>query len=260
MKTWRMLILMLTLSAGPILGAIGSTGCQKNPEEKTPAACKYPTACLQSDAGQPQTGNTKPIPVQDCIAAAARAVLTIEQQVGMLGETSATDPAVKAVAKQMTDDFTAALANLSDVSPGLGIDASFDCPDKEQAAGLVQPALTQLQTLQGAAFDAQFVSLEAAALGQVLDFYNAELIGNANSGVFKTSLQYERWRFAADGGVPVVKLFAPDASCPSPAVAPTGALQTCLGIVAEMMTVQSLSAMLNGGADAGPTDAGMGGD
>ena len=229
-------------------------GCTKNPLERSAAVCKFPTSCFVVDAAPPQIDGTKPIPVQDCIAAAARAVLTVEQQVGMLGQTSATDPTVRAVAQQMAEDFTAALANLDQVSPGLGINSSFDCPDREQAAGLVQPALTQLQALHGAAFDAQFLSLEAAALQQVLDFYNEELIGNANSGVFKTSLQYERWRFTGDAGIPVVKLFAPDASCPSPAVAPSGASQTCLGVVSEMMTVQALSVSLAGAPEGGTSD------
>jgi hypothetical protein len=255
-KTWRAVFLMATASAGPALVMVGAGGCTKTPLERSPAVCKYPTSCLMLDAAPPQIDSTKPIPVQDCIAAAARTVLTIEQQVGMLGQTSATDPTVRAVGQQMAEDFAAALANLDQVSPGLGINPAFDCSDKEQAAGLVQPALTQLQALHGAAFDAQFLSLEAATLQQVLDFYNEELIGNANSGVFKTSLQYERWRFTGDAGVPVVKLFAPDASCPSPAVAPTGAGQTCLGVVPEMMTVQALSVSLGGSPDGGLSDGG----
>jgi hypothetical protein len=171
-KTWRAVFLMATASAGPALVMVGAGGCTKTPLERSPAVCKYPTSCLMLDAAPPQIDSTKPIPVQDCIAAAARTVLTIEQQVGMLGQTSATDPTVRAVGQQMAEDFAAALANLDQVSPGLGINPAFDCSDKEQAAGLVQPALTQLQALHGAAFDAQFLSLEAAALQQVLDFYN----------------------------------------------------------------------------------------
>ena len=171
MKTWKTVTLVLTLGVGPVLGIFGAAGCQKNPLEKTPAACKFPTSCFVSDAAPPQVDGTKPIPVQDCIAAAARAILTIEQQVGMLGQTSATDPTVKAVAQQMSDDFGAAIVNLNNVSPGLGINEAFDCPDKELAAGLVQPALTTTANAAwGAAFDAQFVSPGGGgALEQALD-------------------------------------------------------------------------------------------
>lgn len=255
-KTLRAAVLMATAIAAPALVIVGAGGCTKNPLERSAAVCKVPTSCLVLDAAPPQIDSTKPIPVQDCIAAAARTVLNIEQQVGMLGQTSATDPTVKAVATQMAEDFAVALANLDEVSPGLGINPAFDCSDREQAAGLVQPALMQLQALHGAAFDAQFLTLEAAALQQVLDFYNEELIGNANSGVFKTTLQYERWRITGDAGVPVVKLFAPDASCPSPAVAPSDVTQTCLGVVPEMLTVQALSVSLGGSPDGGISDGG----
>jgi predicted outer membrane protein len=257
MKIWRLRILISALCAGPAAGSLAVAGCDRNPQEATPPSCKFPTACLVTDAAPPQIDGTKPIPVQDCIAASARAILTTEQRVGMLGQTSATDPTVKAIATQMTADFTAALADLDAISPGLGINKMFDCSDKEQAAGLVQPALAQLQTLSGAAFDAQFVSLEAAALQQVLDFYNEELIANANSGAFKTSLRYERWRIAGDGGTAVTTLFPADASCPSPAVAPSGARPTCLGVIAEMTAVQALSGAGSGATDGGgATDAG----
>jgi len=258
MKIWRLRILVSALCAGPAVGILAAAGCDKNPQEATPPSCKFPTACLVSDAAPPQIDGTRPIPVQDCIAAAAREILTIEQQVGMLGQTSATDPTVRAIAAQMTADFTAALADLDAISPGLGINKMFDCPDKERAAGLVQPALAQLQTLSGAPFDAQFVSLEAAALQQVLDFYNEELIANANSGTFKTSLRYERWRIAGDGGTAVTTLFPADASCPSPAVAPSGARPTCLGVIAEMMAVQAVGGMGTGANDGGGVNDGGG--
>jgi hypothetical protein len=218
MKTWQNRILVSTLCGGSAIGLVAAAGCEsKNPTttndagaqpESGPGCMAGTVMCVVEDAA-PQIDGTKPIPVQDCMAASARAILTIEQQVGMLGQMSASDPTVKAVAKQMTDDFTAALAELDARSPGLGINKMADCSDKEFATGLVQPALTQLQALTGPAFDQQFVSLEGAALQQVLDFYNSELIANANSGTFKTILRNERWRFAADGGVAVLKPFAP---------------------------------------------------
>jgi hypothetical protein len=218
--------------------------------------------CVVLDAAPAALDGTKPIPVQDCIAAAARAILTVEQQVGMLGQTSGSDPNIKALAKQMADDFTAALAEFDSKSTSLGINKMFDCADKEVALGLVQPALTQLQSLTGTAFDQQFVSLEANALQQVLDFYNEELVANANSGTFKTILRNERWRFAGDGGVAVLKPL--DASCPLPELA-NGASPTCLGVVPEMLTVQGFGQAPEGGGpepsatEAGPSDAGGGG-
>jgi predicted outer membrane protein len=244
MRTWRSALLAASFLASPVAAVMGGAGCDKNPDTATPAACTFPKSCLVLDGGPPPIDGTKPIPVQNCIAVAARAILTIEQQVGALGVKSATSPTVKGIAQQMNDDFTAALADLDSLAPGLGLDFTFDCPDKEAATALVQPALTQLQSLSGAAFDQQFVTLEGVALQQALDFYNEELIANANSGAFKNSLRYERWRFAGDGGAAVVKLFAPDASCPSPAVAPAGASPTCLGIIAEMMALTD-----GGGAD-----------
>jgi uncharacterized protein DUF4142 len=250
-------VLRTSLFAGAVLGPFTCMACRKNPQEPSPSACPFPTTCLVSDAAAADIDGTKPIPVQDCIAAAARAILTTEQQIGMLGQMSASDPTVKAVAQQMSEDFTTSLIgpasgnDLASISTALEINPQFDCPDKEQALGLVMPVLTQLQTLSGAAFDQQFVELEAAALQQVLDFYNEELIANANSGAFKTSLRYERWRIAGDAGIPVTAI--PDASCPSPAVASTGVSPTCLGIVPEMMAVQALSLVLVGGVDASAT-------
>jgi len=219
------------------MAVLVGAACSKNEDTAAAAPCTFPKACLVLDAAPPQIDGTRPIPVQNCIAVAAKTILTIEQQAGALGATSAVDPTVRAVAQQMNDDFTAAIADLDSIAPSLGIDFTYDCPDKETAASLVQPALTQLQSSSGAGFDQQFVSLESAALQQALDFYNEELIANANSGAFKNSLRFERWRFAGDGGTAVVKLFAPDASCPSPAVATAGASPTCLGIVAEMMAL-----------------------
>lgn len=260
-------VLRSSLFAGAVLGPLSGMGCSKNPQEPLPSACAFPTTCLVSDAASADIDGTKPIPVQDCIAAAARAILTTEQQIGILGQMSASDPTVKAVAQQMSEDFTTSLVgpasgnDLASISTALEINPQFDCPDKEQALGLVMPVLTQLQTLSGAAFDQQFVDLEAAALQKVLDFYNEELIANANSGAFKTSLRYERWRTAGDGGIPITAI--PDAACPSPVVASPRASPMCLGVVPEMMTVQALSLVLMGGMDAsattpvnGATDAG----
>jgi hypothetical protein len=227
----------MSFLASTLAAVMGGGACAKNPDTAAPPACTFPKSCLVADSAPPPIDGTKPIPVQNCIAVAARAILTIEQQAGALGAQSAVSPTVKAIAQQMNVDFTAALGDLDSIAPGLGIDFTFDCPEKEAAIALVQPALTQLQSLSGAAFDQQFVSLEGAALQQALDFYNEELVANANSGVFKNSLRYERWRFAGDGGAAIVKLLAPDASCPSPAVAPPGASPTCLGIVAEMMAL-----------------------
>jgi hypothetical protein len=53
-----------------------------------------------------------------------------------------------------------------------------------------------------------------------------------------------------------VKLFPAGTSCPSPAVAPSGAGQTCLGVVPEMQAVQALL----GGMDGGAMDSGGGVD
>jgi len=286
MKTWQSRILVSALGGGSLLALFAAAACKSStpagatPDGSAPEDGSAPgdgstpdggatctpgtTMCVVLDAAPPPTDGTKPIPVQDCIAAAARAILTVEQQVGALGQTAATDPNVKAVAQQMAADFGASLAELDAKSVSLGIN-KIDCPDKEAATGLVQPAFMQLQALTGAAFDQQFVSLEGAVLQQVLDFYNDELIANANSGTFKTILRNERWRFAADGGVAVLKLFAPDASCPLPALA-NGATPTCVGVVAEMMGVESLGPASEGGAaesgstaEAGAPDAGGGG-
>jgi predicted outer membrane protein len=237
MRTWRSALLAASALAGPAAAVTGGAACGKNADTAAPAACTFPASCLVLDGAPPPIDGTKAIPVQNCIAVAARAILTIEQQVGALGAQSATSPAVKAIAQQMNDDFTAALADLDALAPKLGLDFTFDCPEREAATALVQPAWTQLQSLSGAAFDEQFVNLEGIALQQALDFYNEELVANANSGAFKNSLRYERWRFAGDGGTAIVKLFAPGTSCPSPAVAPASASTTCLGIVAEMMAL-----------------------
>jgi predicted outer membrane protein len=236
MTRWQSALLAASFAVGPV-AAVPATACSKNPDRAAPAACTLPTSCLVLDGAPSPIDGTKPIPVQDCIAVAAKTILTTEQQVGALAAQSGTSPTVKAIGQQMNDDFTAALADLDALVPKLGLDFTFDCPEKAAATAIVQPALTQLQSLSGADFDQQFVSLEGAALAQALDFYNEELIANANSGAFKTSLRYERWRFAGDGGTAVVKLFADDASCPSPAVAPAGASATCLGIIAEMMAL-----------------------
>jgi len=242
MRTWQSALLAASVVAGPVAAVVGGAACSKNPDTAAPAPCTFPTSCVVLDGAPPAIDGTKAIPVQSCIAVAARAILSVEQQVGALGAQSATSPTVRAIAQQMNDDFTAALADLDSIAPKLGIDFTFDCPEKEAATALVQPALTQLQSLSGPAFDQQFVSLEGASLQQALDFYNEELVANANSGTFKNSLRYERWRLAGDGGTAVVKLFPPGTSCPSPAVAPAGASTTCLGIVAEMM------ALTDGGA------------
>jgi hypothetical protein len=245
-------ILGASMVASSSLGLFAVPGCDKNPDA---VLCNsQPVACVAADAAPPRLDGTLPIPVQDCIAAAATEILVTEQKVGALAQTSGSDPNVKGLGTQMEGDFAAAETSLHAAYQGLAINAGFDCPEVHQAAAIVEPPLASLQGLSGAAFDQQFIQLEGTALDQARDFYNSALVANANSGNFKDLLRQERWRFTADGGGAVLKVV----SCPAPTQADGGG-PTCLGIVPEWLALVGLGAGVSSDAsapDAGTPDGG----
>jgi hypothetical protein len=236
-------------AAGMVAAAaiVPASGCKGDNENLKPCLATYP-ACTVSDAGPPADGPPL-IPFAECVAAAAREILTTELKIAMLGQKSA-DPNVKAAADLMAADFTAALADLDAVEARQTIVEVMDCDEKKQAVALVEPTLMTLQNLTGPAFDQQFASVAGMALADVLTFYNFKLIGNVNSGDFKTSLRFERLR-SVDSGAPVAKFPSGTTSCPPP---------TCLGIAAERAALNALAG--GGGApDSGSgSEAGSGSD
>jgi hypothetical protein len=235
------------VAASVPLALLSAPGCDKNPDA---VVCKtQAVACVAADAAPPRLDGTLPIPVQDCIAAAATEVLVTEQKVGVLAQTSGSDPNVKALGKQMADDFAAAAASLHAAYQGLAINAGVDCAEVHQATAIVEPPLMALQGLSGTAFDQQFIATESTALDQARDFYNSALVANANSGNFKDLLRQERWRFTADGGGAVLKVI----SCPAPTQADGGS-PTCFGIVPEWLAVVALGG--GGNPDASGPDGG----
>jgi hypothetical protein len=230
-------------------------GCNKNPDA---TLCpSQSVACVAADAAPPTLDGSQPIPVQDCIAAAATEVLATEHRVGALAAMNGASPNVRALGQQMADDFAAAETSLHAAYQSLAIANGVDCAEVHQAAAIVEPPLTTLQGLSGGAFDTQFLALEATALDEARDFYNSALVANANSGNFKDLLRQERWRFTADGGGAVLKVV----TCPAPTQG-DGGTPTCLGIVPEWLAVVGLGGggSLDGGLDAGAAADGGGGD
>jgi len=130
------------------------------------SSCSAPqaAACIISDARA-----DGPCPLNECIAAAARAVIAGEAKIAKLAQSKASDAAVKAIADQMVAETSADDAT-DPAGPGLaaaegrqGI-KEIACPASDAIAAQLAAAYAALAPLSGPAFDKQFVCSQRSDL------------------------------------------------------------------------------------------------
>ncbi len=180
-------------------GAAADTGSPVDAGDSSSCAAPHAAACIISDARA-----DGPCPLNECIAAAARAAIAGEAKIAELAQSRATAPAVKAIADQMVSELSA--DDAPDPSgPGLaaaegrqGI-KEIACDTSNAIAAQLDASYAALASLSGAAFDKQFVCSQRADLSSVKHLYNYTLNPCASISDFKVSIRYERGR-SLDGG------------------------------------------------------------
>jgi predicted outer membrane protein len=128
-----------------------------------------------------------------------RAYIDVELQAATLGQTHASDPSVRAAASQMLADFTASKSDLDALEGRLAV-AEAACPESQRVSADLTADLAQAQSAGPATFDAVFIQSQVAALSEIKQVVNDDLIGCAANGDLKTSLRFDRRRTVDGGG------------------------------------------------------------
>jgi predicted outer membrane protein len=184
---------------GPLIG-FAATACNGR-EALRPG---LGASSVSSDpAKNPAGAAVAACPHDDCSLATLRASVAIELRAALLGETRATDPNVRAVARRMVNDFREDQANLDSLETQLAV-AEAPCEESRKAAANLEARMP----VPGSAFDREFVTSQLAALGEMKQIINRDLIGCAANGSLKTTLRFERMRTVEDGGASLRGLVA----------------------------------------------------
>jgi predicted outer membrane protein len=231
-------VALLGLATAAALGAalLAAAGCKNDP---TPA-CVSPggAACVLLEGGA--QASFVPCVQDECSIATLRAIVTVELQATALGKSGAANPRVSAAVAQMAADFAGDESALDALEAQLAI-AEAPCAETQTLSDDLASDLAPLQSAIGAAFDEAFVASQQAALTEVKQSINLDLIGCAANGNLKTFLRFVRLR-TLDGGT---SLTAFDGGA-------------ALGIVPDLAAIQAL---VDGGAtvtatlDGGGVDA-----
>ncbi|HEY2514473.1 MAG TPA: DUF4142 domain-containing protein, partial [Polyangiaceae bacterium] len=152
---------------------------------------------------------------------------TTELNAATAGAANASSPALRAVAQQMASDFRAQQSNLAALEAQLGV-TGVACDESARLTTDLAADLAATSGLTGAAFDDAFDTSQVAALSEIKQAINLDLLGCAANGNLKTTLRFDRLR-SPDGGT----------------VADGG---PALGIVPDLAALQALLA--EGGSDA----------
>ena len=230
-----------TLVIASAYGAANLTlaGCKNASDTDTASLCAAvaPPACVLHDGGI--DASFVPCIQDECSLATLNAIITIELQAATEGEANASSPPVKSAAHRMVADFTAQQSNLVALEAQLAIKEAV-CDESQRATTDLTADLTQTKGLAGPAFDDAFVRAQVAALTEIKQMINFDLIGCASNGNLKTAIRFDRLR-SLDGGTSVT-------------VYDGG---TELGVVPDLAALRALLTAGDGGAPLPPTsDAG----
>lgn len=218
----------MVLLAGGCLALLIVEGCKNAEEAPVAPTCAPvpPPSCVLYDGG----GDAPFIPcVSDqCSLATLEAIIATELNAASAGAASASNPAVVAVAQHMASDFQSQQSNLATLEAQLGV-SGVACTESVRLAADLAADLAATSGLTGPAFDDAFCTSQVAALGEIKQTINLDLIGCAGNGNLKTTLRFVRLR-TPDGGTSVAD----------------GGL--ALGVVPDLAALQAL--LPEGGTDA----------
>ena len=213
--------------------------CKNASDTDSGATCAAvaPPACVLHDGGI--DASFVPCLQDECSLATLDAIITIELQAATAGEANASSAEVKSVAHRMAADFTDQRTNLDALEAQLAIKEAA-CDESQTATTDLTADLAQTKGLAGAAFDDAFVRGQVAALTEIKQMINFDLIGCASNGNLKTAIRFDRLR-SVDGGTSVT-------------VYDGG---TELGVVPDLAALRALLNASDAGAPVPPTsDAG----
>ncbi|ASN80354.1 DUF4142 domain-containing protein [Deinococcus ficus] len=157
--TWPSLLLGLTL--GTAAHALG--GASAPPPAHAASPCGLPAQSTPAGAA-----GARPTPSDLCFAQQAASGDLFEIQSSQLALTRAASPDVRAYAQQLIADHTAASQRLKALASGLQVPLPT-APQRPHAA-----LLTQLGTLQGAAFDQAYMAAQLTAHEQAVNLHGLQ--------------------------------------------------------------------------------------
>jgi putative membrane protein len=130
------------------------------------------------------------------IAAIVVTANQVDIDAGRLAEAKAANPAVKAFGKQMVTDHTGVTKQAVDLVTRLGVTPQ-DNPTAQSLKTGGADNVSQLEKLQGAAFDSAYLAHEIAYHQQVIDAMDKTLVPSAKNEQLKALLVKVRPAFLA---------------------------------------------------------------
>jgi predicted outer membrane protein len=155
-----------------------------------------------------------------------RAAIAGELTEAQIAQSSATNAAVVAFAKQMVAEYSQYNLDLTTYETSAVV-MEQSCAQSVQIDGVAGQALASIQAASPSAFDATYIGAEVVSLQNILDMINGQIFGCVNDATLKALIRGER-KTVLDGG------------------------QTA-GIANDLHTAQALQSALG---DAGTTDGG----